>query len=36
MACLEEGFATESAGELVLKGFHKPVPAYRLLDRPEN
>jgi class 3 adenylate cyclase len=24
------------AGELVLKGFHKPVPAYRLLDRPEN
>jgi len=36
MACLDEGFATESAGELVLKGFHKPVPAYRLLDRPEN
>jgi class 3 adenylate cyclase len=34
MACLEEGFATEAAGELVLKGFHKPVPAYRLLDRP--
>ena len=32
-ALLEEGFATEPAGELPLKGFHKPVPAYRLLDR---
>ena len=32
-ACLEDSFATEPAGELVLKGFHKPVPAYRLLDR---
>jgi class 3 adenylate cyclase len=32
-ALLEEGFATEPAGELALKGFHKPVPAYRLLDR---
>ena len=32
-ALLEDGFATEPAGELALKGFHKPVPAYRLLDR---
>ena len=31
MACLDDGFRTESAGELVLKGFHRPVPAYRLL-----
>ena len=23
-----------SVGELALKGFHKPVPAYRLLDVP--
>jgi class 3 adenylate cyclase/CheY-like chemotaxis protein len=29
-ALLEEGFATEPAGELALKGFHKPVPASRL------
>jgi class 3 adenylate cyclase/CheY-like chemotaxis protein len=30
MAALEGSFALEPAGELVLKGFHRPVPAFRL------
>ena len=30
-AALDGGAGTEPAGELVLKGFHKPVPAFRLL-----
>ena len=29
-ALLEGALATEAAGELVLKGFHRPVPAFRL------
>ena len=29
-ASLDETIATEPAGELVLKGFHKPVPAFRV------
>ena len=33
MACLEDRFRTEAAGELSLKGFHRPVPAYRLLGQ---
>ena len=28
---LEDAFRTEPAGELELKGFHRPVPAFRLL-----
>ena len=31
-ALLEGEVATELAGELALKGFHRPVPAFRLLD----
>jgi len=31
-ASLEEQIATEPAGELVLKGFHKPVPAFRVRE----
>ena len=30
MAALDGAFAAEPAGELSLKGFHKPVPAFRL------
>ena len=30
-ALLEEVFRTEPAGELALKGFHRPVPAFRVL-----
>ena len=30
MAALDGAFAAEPAGELTLKGFHKPVPAFRL------
>ena len=30
MAALDGAFATEPAGELTLKGFHKSVPAFRL------
>jgi adenylate cyclase len=30
-ALLEGALATEAAGELVLKGFHRPVPAFRVL-----
>jgi len=30
-ALLEESFATEPAGELALKGFHRPVPAFRVV-----
>jgi len=30
-AALDGSVATEPAGELVLKGFHKPVPAFRVL-----
>lgn len=32
MAALEGGCRTEPAGELALKGFHRPVPAYRVLE----
>jgi adenylate cyclase len=31
-ALLDGAIATEPAGELVLKGFHKPVPAFRVKD----
>jgi len=31
-ASLDEQVATEPAGELVLKGFHKPVPAFRVRE----
>jgi len=31
-ASLDDKVATESAGELVLKGFHKPVPAFRVRE----
>jgi adenylate cyclase len=31
MALLDGGFPTEPVGELALKGFHRPVPAFRLL-----
>jgi len=31
-AALEGAVATEPAGELVLKGFHRPVPALRVLE----
>ena len=31
-AALEDAVATERAGELALKGFHRPVPAFRVLD----
>jgi len=31
-AALEGAVATEPAGELVLKGFHRPVPAFRVLE----
>jgi adenylate cyclase len=31
MALLDGLFATEPAGELALKGFHRPVPTFRLL-----
>jgi class 3 adenylate cyclase len=30
-ALLDEGVNVEPAGELVLKGFHRPVPAFRVL-----
>ena len=30
-ALLEGQVASEPAGELVLKGFHRPVPAFRLV-----
>ncbi|MGZ8261068.1 MAG: adenylate/guanylate cyclase domain-containing protein, partial [Caldimonas sp.] len=30
-ASLDDQVATEPAGELVLKGFHRPVPAFRVL-----
>ena len=30
-ACLDAAFRVEPAGELVLKGFHRPVPAFRVL-----
>ena len=29
--CLDPSFRVEPAGELVLKGFHRPVPAFRVL-----
>ena len=29
--CLDSAFRVEPAGELVLKGFHRPVPAFRVL-----
>ena len=28
----EGGFSCEPAGELALKGFHRPVPAFRVID----
>jgi class 3 adenylate cyclase len=31
-AALDDALPTAPAGELVLKGFHKPVPAFRVLD----
>ena len=31
-ASLDESAETEPAGELVLKGFHKPVPAFRVRE----
>jgi class 3 adenylate cyclase len=31
-AALDGQIATEPAGELVLKGFHRPVPAFRVLE----
>ena len=31
-AALGDAFRTEPAGELALKGFARPVPAFRLLD----
>ena len=30
MAALDGAFAAEPVGELALKGFHRPVPAFRL------
>jgi class 3 adenylate cyclase len=30
-AALDGGAAVEPAGELVLKGFHRPVPAFRVV-----
>ena len=32
LGALDGGVATAPAGELTLKGFHRPVPAFRLLD----
>ena len=32
MGALGDSFTTQSVGELVLKGFQRPVPAFRLLD----
>jgi class 3 adenylate cyclase len=29
---LEGSFRTEPVGELALKGFHRPVPAFRVID----
>jgi hypothetical protein len=29
---LQNGFRVEPAGELVLKGFHQPQAAYRLVE----
>jgi len=34
-ASLDGAAATELAGELVLKGFHRPVPAFRVVDAGE-
>jgi class 3 adenylate cyclase len=31
MGALDESFRSEPAGELSLKGFQRPVPAFRLL-----
>ena len=33
LAALDGAFVAEPAGELVLKGFHRPVAAYRLRNR---
>ena len=34
-ASLDGAVATEAAGELVLKGFHRPVPAFRVVATGE-
>ena len=34
-ASLDGAAATELAGELALKGFHRPVPAFRVVDAGE-
>ena len=31
MGALDDSFKTEPVGELALKGFQRPVPAFRLL-----
>ncbi len=35
-AAIEASFDAESVGELTLKGFHRPVPAYQVLRRREE